>query len=232
MHRGPKGKTKALNMIRAGLLALFLALLLPPAALAQHPPIAGLDYRVLNDIPEVNEAPATIEVIEFFWYRCPHCYDLEPALEAWLARLPADVRFKRIPVVFGSEWAVDARVFYALESIGELDRLHRPLLNAIHESKGRMLKGGAYVRWVSAWIVGQGIDRNRLEAALNSARVDIQVRRAGRLTDAYGVSGTPNLAVNGRYVIRPAAGDRRRILVVTDHLIRQARDTQVEGRRP
>lgn len=215
-------------MVRARLLAFFLALM-PLPALAQHIPIAGVDYRVLKTA-QPTEVVARIEVIEFFWYRCPHCYALEPHLESWLAGLPPDVSFRRVPVVFGGEWIIDARAFYALEAIGEFDRLHRRLLEAIHDGGGRGLKGDRYARWLVQWVRAQSGDARRFESALESERVAAQVRQAEKLTEAYGVSGTPNFAVHGRYVVKPPPGDRRRVLAIADYLIRESRGSPLARR--
>lgn len=217
--------------MRARLLIAWLLLLPAGGVFAQHTPIPGVDYRVLK-VVQPAEAAARIEVIEFFWYRCPHCYALEPYLESWLAGLASDVSFKRVPVVFGPEWIADARVFYALSVIGEFDRLHHRLLAAIHEGEGKGLKGDRYAQWLGRWIEKQGVDPRRFESALHSEQVAAQVRRAEQLTEAYGVRGTPNFAVHGRYVIKPPPGDRRRVLEITDHLIRTSRGALLAGGQP
>jgi protein dithiol oxidoreductase (disulfide-forming) len=204
-------------MPRACLLALLLLLMPVQEATGQRKPIAGVDYRVLTPA-QPTETAGRVEVIEFFWYRCPHCYALEPDLESWLAVLPRDVSFRRVPVVFGGEWITDARIFYALEAIGEFGRLHGRLLEAIHDGEGKGLKGG--------------VDPRRFESALRSARVAARVGQAQKLTEAYGVSGTPNFAVQGRFVIKPPPGDRRRVLAITDHLIRESRIALLAGRTP
>jgi thiol:disulfide interchange protein DsbA len=218
-------------MPRACLLALLLLLMPVQEATGQRTPIAGVDYRVLTPT-QPTEAAGRVEVIEFFWYRCPHCYALESHLESWLAVLPRDVSFRRVPVVFGGEWITDARIFYALEAIGEFGRLHGRLLEAIHDGEGKGLKGDPYERWVSEWMRAQGVDPRRFESALRSARVAARVGQAQKLTEAYGVSGTPNFAVQGRFVIKPPPGDRRRVLAITDHLIRESRIALLAGRTP
>ena len=216
--------------MQARLLALIL-LIMPVCGMTGQPiPIAGVDYRVLKTA-QPTEAATRIEVIEFFWYRCPHCYALEPDLESWVAGLPSDVRFRRVPVVFGGEWTTDARVFYALAVLGEFDRLHRRLLEAIHDGEGKGLRGDRYERWLVRWIGSQNVDPRRLESALRSDGVAAQVRQAEKLTEAYGVSGTPNFAVHGRYVVKPPPGDRRRILAIADHLIHESRGSLAAGRQ-
>jgi thiol:disulfide interchange protein DsbA len=121
---------------------------LAPAA-AQQPP--GV---VVLDPPLPTDAKGKIEVVEFFWYECPHCYALEPALEAWVKTLPSDVEFRRVPATFNDRWNISARVFYALEAMGLLDKLHRPLLDAIHKDRLRITDEAQ----LSAWLQGKGVD--------------------------------------------------------------------------
>jgi thiol:disulfide interchange protein DsbA len=205
----------------AAALSLFLAATAHP----QVSPIAGIHFRELSK-PQAVAAPAgQVEVVEFFWYRCPHCYALEPDLEAWLAGLPAGVAFRRVPVIFGDQWAVDARILYALEAIGEFERLHRGLLDAIHQQGGKKLADKAYMSWVAQWLAARGVDARRYDAALNSPAVRKKVRDAEEMTHAYGVEGTPTFAVQGRYVVSPAPGDRRAILAITEHLVRRTLST-------
>jgi thiol:disulfide interchange protein DsbA len=187
---------------------------------AQSTPVAGIDYRALK--PQASaDAQQSIEVVEFFWYRCPHCYALEPLLEPWVARLPRHARFKRVPAILGREWAIDARVFYALEALGEVERLHRPLLDAIHTEGGRRLDRDAYSRWVSTWLTKQGVDPKAYAAAFDSPGVQEKVRKAAEMARVYQLEGTPTFVVGERYVVSPPLGDRRRILEITDYLVSQ-----------
>ena len=203
------------------LLSVFSGLLLAFAAHAQGSPVEGVDYIELKP-PQAVESSGKIEVLEFFWYRCPHCYALEPLLETWLKRLPKDVQFKRLPVVMGFSFddsTVDARIFYTLEAMGEVQRLHKPLFDAIHQQDGVRLKGDAYAKWVAVWLAKQGVDMNKYDAAFRSFTVESKLRRAAQITQAYRLDGVPGLAVQGRYVVRASAN----MLNVTDHLIGDAR---------
>ena len=200
-------------------LLLAWCVLVTSVAPAHSAAVPGIDYRELKQ-PQPTETRDAVEVIEFFWYRCPHCYALEPSLETWLAKLPAGVKFRRVPVIFGDQWAVDARILYALESIGELPRVHRQLLDAIHEQGGKKQQGAAYTKWVADWLAAHGVDAGRYATAFDSPAVQEQVKKASAMTQAYGVEGTPTFAVQGRYVVSPPPGDRRAILSITDQLIR------------
>src|SRR5258708_14369060 len=124
------------------LLSVFCGLCLVLAAYAQGTPVEGVDYIELKP-PQSVESPGRVEVLEFFWYRCPHCYALDPELEAWIKGLPRDVQFRRSPGILNDDWAVDARIFFTLDAIGELHRPHRSLFHAIHQHGGASLHADA-----------------------------------------------------------------------------------------
>jgi thiol:disulfide interchange protein DsbA len=185
----------------AALCACAVALLLWSAgpALAQIPasqkPIrADLDYRVIAAQPvRVSNG---IEVIDFFWYGCPYCNSLQPALERWISRKPADVTVRRIPAVLRDSWAPHARVYYTLEALGEVERLHQRAYYSYHVEELAMSRAEA----MSEWAVRNGIARERWDTTYNSAAVQRKVEEAVELTRAYTVTGTPSLVVDGRYL--------------------------------
>jgi thiol:disulfide interchange protein DsbA len=185
-----------MNAVRRSLIA---ALLAAPwaAALAQRgaPP-----YMELNP-PQPVETTGKIEVLEFFWYGCIHCYNLEPRIETWLKTLPKDVEFRRVPAVFNERWGHDAAIFYAFEAMGVLDKVHRPFFDAIHRDRLRTDKPED----LNAWLQKQGIDQKKFEATVKSFGVQSKTRRAVRLTSDYKIDGTPAMAVQGRYTV--SAGD-------------------------
>jgi len=185
-----------MNAVRRSLIA---ALLAAPwaAALAQRgaPP-----YMELNP-PQPVETTGKIEVLEFFWYGCIHCYNLEPRIETWLKTLPKDVEFRRVPAVFNERWGHDAAIFYAFEAMGILDKVHRPFFDAIHRDRLRTDKPEE----LNAWLQKQGIDQKKFEATVKSFGVQSKTRRAVRLTSDYKIDGTPAMAVQGRYTV--SAGD-------------------------
>lgn len=203
------------------LLSALSGLLLAFASFAQGAPVEGTDYIELRP-PQAVETPGKVEVIEFFWYRCPHCYALEPDLDAWVKRLPRDVQFRRVPGILNEDWAVDARIFYALEAIGEVDRLHRGLFNAIHQQGGVRLRGDAFAKWVADWLAKQKVDMAKYDAALHSFSVESRLRRAAQMASAYRLDGVPTLAVQGRYLAL-ASTSQKAMLATTDFLIGEAR---------
>ena len=185
-----------MRSIVAVVLAAFLAL--PLAASAQQ---TQYQYGELNP-PQPVENASKIEVIEFFWYGCPHCYSLEPYIETWLKKLPPDVEFRRVPAVFNSRWGHDAAIFYTLEAMGLVDKLHRPLFDAIHKSGLRTDNEAAF----SEWLQKNGVDPKKFMDTMKSFGVQSKVKRAVQQTVAYKIDGTPAMAVAGRYTVSADQG--------------------------
>ena len=194
------------------LLATFLAL--PLVANAQQ-----VQYGELNP-PQPVENKGKIEVIEFFWYGCPHCYSLEPYIETWLKKLPPDVEFRRVPAVFNSRWGHDAAIFYTLEAMGLVDKLHRPLFDAIHKSGLRTDNEAAF----SEWLQKNGVDPKKFMDTMKSFGVQSKTKRAVQLTTAYKIDGTPAMAVAGRYTVSAEQGKTQQgMLQAVDGLVALAR---------
>lgn len=198
-------------------------LLVCAAAAAQQKPVEGKDYTTLNP-PQTVEAAGKVDVTEFFWYRCPHCYNLEPVLQDWVKKLPRDVQFRRVPAIFNDEWALDARVFFTLEATGDLARVHAGLFDAIHQQGGARLKGDAYMKWVSEWLAKNGVDAAKYDAALRSFTVETKLKRAMQMTRAYKIDGVPAIGVQGRWVVNASmVGERQAMINVTEYLTGEAR---------
>ena len=191
------------------------------AAVAQ--PTEGKDYLALKP-PQAVEATGKVEVTEFFWYRCPHCYKLEPVLQDWVKKLPRDAQFRRVPAIFNDEWLLDARVFFALEATGDVARVHSGLFDAIHQQGGVRLKGDAYMKWVAEWVGKNGVDPAKYDAALRSFTVENKLKRAMQMTQAYKIDGVPAIGVQGRWVVSASmTGEPRMMMNVTDYLVGEAR---------
>ncbi len=187
---------------------------------AQETPRArpNIEYRLIEQQPV--ETRDKIEVIDFFWYGCPHCYNLQPALEEWIRRKPADVALRRIPVILRETWAPHARIYYTLEALGELERLHQEVYHGYHVQELHMSKPDVMAQWARR----RGIDRQKWLDAYHSDAVTQKVRRAEQLTSAYNVQGTPSLAVDGRYLTSSRmAGSVSGLIPILDDLIRIAR---------
>ncbi len=187
-------------------------------AAAQDAPREGRDYRLVRP-PQSTEAPAgKIEVIEFFWYGCPHCNSLEPLLTDWVKKLPADVAFRRIHVPFGDRR--HQQLHYTLEALGKADALGDRIFHAIHVDNDRL----DTVDRMTALLSRFGVDRKQFVDAWESFAVRTKMRRAAQVSEAYGVDGVPAMAVNGKYYTSPSmAGSNQGALRVMDWLIAQER---------
>ncbi len=209
----------ALAAASAGTLAA-----LPLGAQAQGtPPAEGKDYLLLSK-PAPSEAPAgQIEVVEFFWYSCPHCNEFEPQLEAWAAKAPKDVSLRRVPVSFRPDFEPQQRLYYVLEALGKMAALHKKVFYAIHVEKQTLNTADL----VSAWAQKQGIDKAKFTELYNSFPVNMKARKATQLQEAFMVDGVPALGVDGRYYTSGSlAGTMVRALTVTEHLLTLARTSK------
>ena len=199
------------------------ALTLPMAssALAQTSQFKeGKDYKRLEK-PVAPDAPAgKVDVIEFFWYSCPHCNDFEPALDAWVKTASKDMAIRRVPVAFNASFIPQQKLYYALEGMGKLDDVHVKVFRAIHVEKQKLAKDDE----IFAWVGKQGLDVAKFKEIYNSFSVSNQVRRASQLQDAYGVEGVPSMGVAGKYYTDGTmAGSMQNVLKVVESLAAMAR---------
>jgi thiol:disulfide interchange protein DsbA len=202
----------------SALAAVFLAVFLfaPGLALAQQP------YTEIQP-PQPVESDGKIEVLEFFWYGCIHCYNLEPLIEGWEKKLPKDVQFRRVPAVFNQRWAHDAAIFYAFEALGVLPKLHRPFFDAIHRDSLRTDNPQALAEWLEK----HGVDPKKFNDTLKSFGVQSKTRRAIQLTTAYKIDGTPAMAVHGRYTVSADQGrSREGMLKAVEQLVETVRKSK------
>ena len=197
------------------------ALTLPVAtpALAQARQFKeGKDYRRL-DKPVAPDAPAgKVDVIEFFWYSCPHCNSFEPHLEAWVKAASKDLSIRRVPVAFNASFVPQQKLYYTLEGMGKLDEMHTKVFRAIHVDKLKLAKDDE----ILAWAAKQGLDAAKFKEVYGSFTVSNQVRRASQLQDAYGVEGVPSMGVAGKYYTDGTmAGNMQNVLLVVDSLTKK-----------
>jgi protein dithiol oxidoreductase (disulfide-forming) len=200
--------------IRSSLLALALVVVSVPL----HAEIKeGVDYRTLEP-PQHTDTPGKIEVLEFFSYGCPHCNEFYPLVSAWAARQPKDVVFKRVATGLGrTPWTNLARMYYALQSTGDLTRLDAQIFHAIHEEHQSLFDEKA----ITDWVVKHGVDGAQFAAAFESFGVNTRLSQAEEMIENYKVEGVPALAVGGKYV---AIGSSfQEILNNTDALIAKVR---------
>lgn len=214
-NRSPR--SNPLLQIVAGVVAATVALLVSfgaaAADLREHS-----DFRLLNP-PMAVEAKGRVEVVEFFWYGCPHCFDFEPVLGAWQKKLPPDVAFRRVPAIFpNNKWAPGARLFYTLEAMNLTEKLHTAAFHAIHQERIRLDDDFVLFDWVAK----QGVDKARFREVYVSFAVNTRVQQAREATAAAGLGGVPAVVVQGRYqAITP--GSYEDLLGIIERLIERAR---------
>lgn len=180
----------------------------------------GADFISLDKPVAVESAPGKVEVVEFFWYACPHCNAFEPRLESWLKVLPRDVSFRRVPVAFRDTFVPQQRLFYALEAMGKAEELQTRIFSAIHVQKMALDTQDTIVPWLEK----QGIDKVKFLELYNSFGVSTKVRKAKQQQDAYKIDGVPSLGIAGRfYTDGTLAKSMDRALQVTEFLIAEAR---------
>ena len=183
----------------------------------------NIDYRLIT--PQPVETGERIEVIDFFWYGCPYCNELQPALEDWAKRKPADVVLRRIPAILRDSWAPHARIFYTLELLGEAERLHLKVYHSYHVEELPMSRPDV----MEQWAVRNGIDRRKWIDAYYSPEVDARVARAFQATKRYDVQGTPSVVVDGQFLTSSSMTPGVRAVVpVVEDLIRLARQKRGE----
>jgi thiol:disulfide interchange protein DsbA len=181
---------------------------------------AGTDFLPLPKPAPVDAPAGKIEVIEFFWYSCPHCNAFEPMLSEWTKQLPKDVSFRRIPVSFRPDFAPQQRLFFALEAMGLVEKLQSKVFSAIHAERQRLDQPQAIFEWVAK----QGVDKVKFQEQYNSFSAAGKLSRAGQLQDAYKVEGVPALGVAGRfYTDGTLTKTMDRALQVVDYLVGEVR---------
>ena len=174
---------------------ILAALALLCAAQAHAEVVAGRDYKLLN--PPQPTASKKIEVLEFFFYGCSHCYHLHPLLDAWDRKKPKDVELQYVPVVFHESAEPMARAFYALEALGQRGRLHDALFKALNV-QGLDLRDEESI---TGFVAQHGVDAAKFGAAYNSFSMSSRIARSNQMVQGYAVRGTPTIAVDGKYVI-------------------------------
>ena len=178
--------------------------------------------------PQATEGGGKVEVIEFFWYGCPHCARLEPFIQKWEKTLPKDVVFKRVHALPGDSWIQTATIFFTLESMGLLEKLHTKVFSAIHDDNVILTNKATRDQWLAK----QGVDVGKFIDVEKSFAVQTKINRARQMTAAYKVDGVPMLFVNGKYVTSNthANGDTGRIMAIVDRLIERARKETVASK--
>ncbi len=183
------------------LAGLFLAMgLLGVAAAADAPAsdpgyVAGKNYQEVVPAQPTSAGPGQVEVIEFFWYGCPHCFALEPHLEDWLKSKPDYIKFVRIPATLNPNWAVQARAYYTAQVLGIVDKIHEPIFNEIHVNHDFLNTEDKFADFFAKY----GVSAQDFHDAFNSFAVDTKMREAQAMQQRYRILGVPTVVINGKY---------------------------------
>ena len=202
-------------------LSIFLAFTLPSTAQEFQEDV--------NFFPLLVEQPVRtgdqIEVLEIFWYGCPHCYALEPYLKKWLKNKPEFVEFVQLPAVLNRSWAFDARVFYTFVALGLMDELHEAYFDAIHQDRRRMKN----VEQVASWAQEQGIDPQLILDTFNSFGVDSMLANATQMSGRYEADGVPTIIIDGKYRTTVSlAGGHNEIIDLINYLAQRAKSERAD----
>lgn len=196
-------------------LALLLSGLLFNFAAAASSFEEGIHYRRLST-PVPTSSTDKVEVVEAFWYGCGHCYSLEPALEKWVADQPDNIAFVRLPAVLGSSWEPHARAYYTAEVLGVLDKIHQPLLDAIHAEDRRI----ANEKQLAEFFAEHGVDKETFRKTYDSFAVETRLRRSQELVKRYKLRAVPTIIVNGKYITNSTmAGSGQKLFEVMNYLV-------------
>ena len=204
----------------SALAAASLGLGLARTANAQGAPVAGQDYQSVPSPAPVPAPPGTIDVVEFFSYACPHCFEFEPTLETWLKGKPAGVHFHRYPVRFLQNYTNFQPMYFTLEQMDLVDAMQQKVFNAFHLEHQRLDKPED----IAAFMKKNGVDDKRFMSIFNSFATHAKVQQANQLMDTYGVNGVPTLVIGGTYQTSPTlAKGSEHTTVVVDYLVAKMR---------
>lgn len=195
---------------------IFSLFLLVPLACQAATFTEGKDYTKLAT-PVPTATGNKVEVLEFFWYGCPHCYHFDPLITDWLKTLPDNAKFLRVPAPLNPRWMVHSKAYYALQSMGLGEKYHKAIFDAIHKDRKRLFTLDS----LADFLASQGVDRKQFLETANSFAVEMQAKKAAQLGQEYHVTGVPMLAVNGKYTISvEQGGGFEGMLKIADYLIK------------
>lgn len=176
-----------------------------------------LGYETLSPAqPTQNQDK--IEIIEFFWYGCPHCYSLEPSIQKWLKTKPDNVQFIRQPAVFSSLWGKHAKAYFVAEALGVTEKVHADFFDAIQNKKQKLTSEDQLAKF----FVEHGVDETEFRSTFNSFLIDAKLRQAQAMAPRYGITGVPAIIINGKYKTNgPLAKSHENMIKIMDQLIQQ-----------
>ncbi len=174
----------------------------------------GIEYQRIQP-PQPTQSPDKVEVVELFWYGCPHCHQLEPTLKDWLARKPDYVEFVRMPAILGPRWELLARAYFAAELLDVLDKVHEPMFHALHVEKRRLDN----LQAVAAFFEERGVAKSDFLNAFNSFAASTRLNQARIMSRRYGLTGVPTIVINGKFRTQASlTGNNETMMKVVDYL--------------
>jgi protein dithiol oxidoreductase (disulfide-forming) len=201
-------------MLKQMIQTIFLFLLFSYAALLKAETVG---YETLSPAQPTQHADK-VEVIEFFWYGCPHCYSLEPSMAQWLKTLPPNVEFIRLPAVFNEQWGKHAKAYFTAEALGVVDKIHADFFDTLQNKKETLETEDQLAKFFAA----HGVDEKQFRETYNSFLVDSKMRQAPLLASRYGITGVPAIIINGKYKTNgPLAGSHEKMIEVMNTLIKK-----------
>jgi len=207
-----------MKIVTRWMFALMLPMLVSMTACADAY-TQGQDYIELSN-PQPTSSGDKIEVVELFWYGCPHCYHLDPFLEEWVASKPDDVEFVRMPAILGKRWGLLAKGYYTAELLGVVDKIHPALFEAIHEDKKKINDEAA----LQDFFVAHGVSAEDFKNTFNSFAVNVKANNARQMTRRYAITGVPTIIVNGKYSTSPGlARSNEGVIKVMNYLVEKER---------
>jgi thiol:disulfide interchange protein DsbA len=213
-------KRRDFSLAALGATSVVISSPLMAQAPAAKKPVEGTDYLSLDKRVPADVGAGKIELIEFFWYSCPHCNAFEPQFAAWMKAAPKDVVVQRVPVRFRDDFEAQQRAYYVFESLGLVDALHSKLFHAIHTERQQLNNAAA----LAAWANKNGLPEKKFMDTFNSFGVAAKARRATQLQEAFKVQGVPSLGVAGRfYTDGSLTQTMDRALQVAEYLIGEVR---------
>lgn len=204
-------------MAHANIRRIFFVLLLSITSLATAEEPNTLGYEELPTAQPVQKANK-VEVIEFFWYGCPHCYTFEPKLHKWEQNLPKNVNFIRQPAIFSDLWGKHAKAYFTAEALNVVDKVHADFFDVIQNNKGKLETEDQLAKF----FVAHGVDEVQFRETFNSFLIDAKMRQAKAMAPRYGITGVPAVIVNGKYKITARlAGSHDKMIEVMNKLVTQ-----------
>jgi thiol:disulfide interchange protein DsbA len=181
--------------------------------------VEGIEYQLVKPAQPTSVAEGQVEVLELFWYGCPHCYHFEPVLEKWLKNKPGNVKFVRLPAVMNPGWEVHARAYYVAELLGLLDKIHKPFFDAVQKNRAAMSSPGN----IASFFENYGISKEKFLKVYRSFAVNTRIARSRKQAKRYGATSVPTIIINGKYRSNAtiAGGSHKHLIAVMNYLVQK-----------